>query len=159
MVDQPKPPPPSLSGGLIAPCGVNCALCLSHQAGKDRCSGCNADAFAKPSRCVVCAIRKCRQRSGHYCYECTSYPCERLQGLDGTYRTRYGISLLDNLECIRSRGVEALLALEKARWTCPGCGGLLCIHMKRCMSCGCPREPKEPLLDSTAGLASEPTLR
>lgn len=154
MVDQPKLASAALSGGLIAPCGVDCALCMSHQAGKDRCSGCNADAFAKPSRCVICAIKKCRERTGHYCYECASFPCERLQGLDGTYRTRYGLSILDNLDCIRRKGVEEFLALERERWTCPGCGGILCVHMKRCMTCGRPREPVHSLPDSAASLAS-----
>lgn len=46
------------------------------------------------------------------------------------------MSMLDNLENLRTLGMEAFLDREKTRWTCPHCGAVLCVHRDICLSCG-----------------------
>jgi hypothetical protein len=49
---------------------------------------------------------------------------------------KYRMSMLENLQVIRDVGVEAFVALERERWTCPECGGLQCVHTSECVYCG-----------------------
>ena len=133
--------PASMCEELIAPCGMNCALCLAYLRDKNRCAGCHGDDADKPKSCVACSLKTCGQhRAGTagYCFECASYPCPRLRRLDKRYRTKYHMSMLENLEMIRERGVGAFLARERERWTCAGCGGVVCVHRDVCLFCGRP---------------------
>lgn len=59
-----------------------------------------------------------------------------MKNLDKRYRTRYGVSVIENLETIRDRGVRRFIRSEKERRACPSCGGLICMHRKECPSCG-----------------------
>ncbi|MBN2747249.1 MAG: hypothetical protein JXR34_11035 [Bacteroidales bacterium] len=68
--------------------------------------------------------------------ECEKYPCKRLKNLDKRYRTKYGMSMLDNLENIKSLGIEKFVELEQERWRCSNCGELLCVHRTSCLKCG-----------------------
>ena len=72
--------PQILAPEFIAPCGMNCALCM--------------------------------------------------------YRGKYRMSMLENLQSIQDVGIEAFVASEQDRWTCPGCGGLQCVHAPECIYCG-----------------------
>ncbi len=130
--------------GLIAPCGMDCALCLGYLREKNRCVGCRGDDDAKPRYCAVCVLKTCGRRTpglDDYCFNCDEkYPCARLKRLDHRYRTKYGMSMLDNLDRIRDVGVEEFLASEKQRWTCAGCGGVICVHRENCLFCSQPRE-------------------
>jgi ribosomal protein S27AE len=67
---------------------------------------------------------------------CGRYPCKRLRDLDKRYRTRYGMSMIDNLEFIKSSGIRVFLKKEKERWTCKKCGGTICVHREFCLDCG-----------------------
>lgn len=131
--------PASITRAKIAPCGMNCAICLGRLREKNRCSGCGAaDDLELLSR-SRCRIRNCETRKGgktRYCFACPTYPCARLKQLDKRYRTRYGMSMIENLEMIRSAGVRAFVKRERSRWACPECGGLLCVHRDACLSCG-----------------------
>ncbi len=121
----------------IAPCGMNCTLCLGFQREKKRCPGCfGPDTTEKPNHCIHCAIKNCEKRIGTYCYECESYPCTRLKRLDKRYRSKYGMSMLENLDRMREEGMDAFLALEDERWICGSCGMALCVHRGECPSCG-----------------------
>ncbi|MFA5801027.1 MAG: hypothetical protein WC911_00980 [Thermoleophilia bacterium] len=42
--------------------------------------------------------------------------------LDKRYRTKYGMSMIENLEIIRQVGVRDIFRREKQRWACPKCG-------------------------------------
>lgn len=131
--------PDTLRADLIAPCGMDCGLCRGHLREKDRCPGCNGEDAAKPRYCLTCKIKTCeRIASGaiSFCFECAGFPCARLRQLDRRYRTRYGMSMLENLERIRDAGVEEFVAAERKKWTCPDCGNLLCVHQPACASCG-----------------------
>jgi hypothetical protein len=124
---------------LIAPCGMNCGLCRAYTRDKKACPGCRGDDSLKSKSCVTCRIKNCEKIVNNgvkYCFSCESFPCDRLNHLDKRYRTKYGMSMIDNLENIRSFGIRHFLRNEKERWTCPGCGKMICVHKPQCLSCG-----------------------
>ena len=43
----------SLDATLIAPCGMNCGICVGHLREKNRCAGCNSDDDAGKPRYAV----------------------------------------------------------------------------------------------------------
>ena len=125
--------------GLIAPCGMNCGLCIGHIREKNPCGGCfKMDDENKPQRCRSCKIVNCdllaKTKSG-FCYDCTKYPCSRLKNLDKRYRTKYGMSMIENLTFIKNHGLENFINNEEARWKCEVCGVGLCVHRKFCLNC------------------------
>lgn len=128
----------------IAPCGMNCRLCWGFVREKNRCPGCRKLDSMKPRTRTGCVIRRCDEIAGgrlKYCSpKCSKYPCHRLKLLDKRYRTRYGMSMLENLAIIDERGIRKFVALEKARRACPGCGGVICVHRPACIHCGRERD-------------------
>ncbi len=128
---------------LIAPCGMNCALCSSYLAGKNNvkekglrmpsCDGCRPRdkkcAFLK-KRCPLLLNNKIK-----YCYECKEFPCHALKIIDKRYRERYRMSMIDNLNFIREKGINKFLLSEKKKWQCPECGGFICCHNGLCFKC------------------------
>ncbi len=124
---------------LIAPCGMNCGICIGHLREKKPCGGCfKKDAENKPKYCRSCSIVNCeflaKTESG-FCYDCEKYPCARLKQLDKRYRTKYGMSMIENLEFIRDKGMEKFLLNEEKRWTCSICGSGVSVHRKFCIHC------------------------
>jgi hypothetical protein len=133
-----KPPEP-FDATLMAPCGMNCGICIGHLREKKRCPGCNGSDAGKPQHCVVCRIKYCDEtevRAQQFCFECARFPCVRLRQLDKRYRANYGLSLIENLESIRELGLEGFVAREKDRWMCLECGRVICVHRKNCLYCG-----------------------
>ena len=125
--------------GLIAPCGMNCGLCIGHQRDKNPCGGCfKKEDKNKPKHCRSCVIVNCellaRTESG-FCYDCEKYPCPRLKRLDKRYRSNYGMSMIENLATIQNIGIEEFLKNEEIRWTCAQCGFGLCVHRDYCLNC------------------------
>jgi hypothetical protein len=128
---------------LIAPCGMNCALCVSYQSmrndlkkkgfNKTYCTGClprgNNCAFMKKN-CELLAKGLVR-----FCYECPDFPCRRLKALDKRYSTRYHMSMIENLEFIQKNGLPGFLAKEEKKWRCPECGEMICCHNGLCFNC------------------------
>lgn len=45
------------------------------------------------------------------------FPCDRLNHLDERYKTKYGMSMIDNLVHIKKFGVRHFIRNEKERWT------------------------------------------
>ena len=129
---------------LIAPCGMNCAICMAYLRERRHCPGCRGDDAGKSHSCVRCVIKNCphivRGGSG-FCYDCPKYPCARLKQLDRRYRTKYGMSMLENLAFIREHGLSAFESREAERWCCPDCGGVICVHRGYCFRCG--RKPRD----------------
>jgi hypothetical protein len=70
-----------------------------------------------------------------YCYLCPEFPCRRLKNLDKSYRTRYHMSMIENLTLIKEQGIEKFLDKESAKWQCPECGGVISCHNGFCFSC------------------------
>lgn len=127
-----------MKADLIAPCGMNCRLCLAFQREKKHCPGCRGDDADKSSSCASCIIQNCNviqtNQSG-FCYECEKFPCLRLRQLDKRYRTKYRMSMLENLEKIKADGLDQFLQQEEDKWKCPDCGGILCVHRLPCPVC------------------------
>ena len=126
---------------LIAPCGMNCALCMRYLREKNRCRGCRTGGDGKAISVLSCAIRTCETLSSSvsgYCVECPRLPCPRLRRLDARYRAKHRMSMLENLRRIGDAGVEAFVEEERGRWACPECGGIQCVHTQACIYCDSP---------------------
>jgi hypothetical protein len=134
-----------MTGSLIAPFGMNCGICLAYLREKNHCNGCREWSKNKPEYCRKCIIINCEllnKTDSKFCYDCEKYPCRRLKQLDTRYRTKYNMSMLENLESIRESGLERFMHLEKERWTCPACGATICVHRNFCLNCKEPRSNK-----------------
>ena len=123
---------------FIAPCGMNCLLCLAYQREKNHCPGCNSPEGNLTKGRAACRIKLCPERllGKRFCFDCQKFPCPRLKHLDKRYRTKYGMSMLENLQAIEKAGIKAFLRTEKEKWSCLKCGSLLCVHREVCQSCG-----------------------
>lgn len=62
-------------------------------------------------------------------------PCDVLKRLDKRYQTKYGMSMIENLESIRKDGIKKFVANERVRWACDKCGGTICVHDRKCHAC------------------------
>jgi len=128
----------NIETNLIAPCGMDCALCRAYQREKKSCKGCNGDDLAKPAYCFRCVIRNCEVIQGNtsgFCYECDRYPCKRLRQLDARYRSKYHMSMIQNLKQIKENGIDVFLQQELKRWSCQECGSIICVHNGICPRC------------------------
>jgi len=124
---------------LIAPCGMNCGICLAHLRKDRKCPGCLGKDTDKSTSRITCIIKNCetiKQNQSGFCYECSTYPCKRLKQLDKRYRTKYSMSMLENLEFIKENGLNSFMEKENERWRCRKCGGVICVHRGYCYSCG-----------------------
>jgi hypothetical protein len=111
---------------LIAPCGINCGICRAHLRERNPCQGCNWHEQDMPKSRAQCQMRLCRKRKGKFCCHCAEFPCARLSQLDKRYRTRYGMSEIENLIFIRDHGLKKFLEAESKRWIFEE--GILCVH-------------------------------
>jgi hypothetical protein len=128
---------------LIAPCGMNCRLCWGYIRENNTCPGCrriNSQESDKSKHRTKCIIRNCEQLAKgniKYCSEsCDRFPCTRLKNLDKRYRTKYGMSMIENLNMIYDFGIREFIRNEKLKWICPECGDMICVHRPTCLSCG-----------------------
>jgi Protein of unknown function (DUF3795) len=124
---------------LIAPCGMNCGICMAYLRERNKCPGCRAPDLNKPPTRTECKIKKCEilLRGGkRFCFTCEEFPCDRLKRLDKRYRNRYSMSMIENLRDIEADGIEGFLRAEETKWTCPVCGGTICVHKGCCSGCG-----------------------
>jgi hypothetical protein len=136
---------------LAAPCGLYCGICrqylvlkkdLFEERGlKQGCKGCRI-------RHKNCAFirRDChalKKDEIDFCYECEKFPCDNLKKLDKGYRERWSVNLIKNLEKIKEVGAEEWLEEQRRLYTCPECGGEICIHDTECYDCGLKYNPNE----------------
>ncbi|MBI2429199.1 MAG: DUF3795 domain-containing protein [Ignavibacteriales bacterium] len=127
---------------MIAPCGMNCGICLAHLREKNHCDGCNSLSKNKPPYCERCIIKNCKElkESGSkYCFACNAFPCKRLRQLDKRYSTKYGMSMIENLLTIERSGIRSFVKQEAERWRCEKCGSTICVHRPECLVCGTPK--------------------
>lgn len=88
---------------------MDCGLCLGYHRIKNKCAGCNSTSVSKARHCINCSIKNCEQlkkTKTKYCFNCEKYPCTRLKNLDKRYRTKYGMSMIENLNSIKQFGVR-----------------------------------------------------
>jgi hypothetical protein len=123
---------------LIAPCGMNCGICLGYLRKDNTCHGCRD--MKRNKYCRKCIIRNCailKKNKWKFCSnKCEKYPCQRLKNLDIRYKNRYGMSMIENLKFIKEEGIRKFVDNEKNRWTCKKCKGTICVHRSFCMDCG-----------------------
>lgn len=117
---------------LIAPCGMNCALCQAYQGKGLKCMGCGNETLRKS--CQNCTILKCGNKK-QFCFECVNYPCSRLKRLDKRYRNNYNMSMLENLDYIKIHGIDEFIKQQRKKYTCEACGELRSVHQNDCLHC------------------------
>ena len=128
------------SGELIAPCGMNCRLCIGFfgytmngKKRKGKCVGCRPRdkgcAFLKKH------CKKIAKSEIDFCYKCTDFPCQHLQKLDKYYIDRYDMSMIKNLEFIEEKGMEKFLQQQQETYKCTDCGNVICVHNGKCYNC------------------------
>jgi len=102
---------------IIAPCGMNCGICMAFLREKNRCVGCNIESPQKINHCFVCSIKNCTERpeGSKFCFACKNYPCTRLKQLDKRYRLKYSMSMIENLNGIRDLGLDRFMEIENTR--------------------------------------------
>ena len=122
-----------INKNLIAPCGMNCALCRAYRRPNNPCHGCWDAEQNMPKTRLNCKMRLCDKRTDRFCYACTEFPCDRLRLMDRRYRTRYGMSEIENLEFIRDRGIRRFLEREREKYLSEK--GILCVHDKKFYAC------------------------
>lgn len=126
---------------LIAPCGMNCAVCsryLSHKnkLKRSQCRGCRSRQTPCTYLFGKCAgINHGKDANPVFCFECDQYPCKHINRMDERYRTRYGMSVRDNLETIREKGLEALIEEQCRIHRCDRCGEMISVHNGKCFRC------------------------
>lgn len=128
---------------LIAPCGMDCAICSGYLALKNDvrkkgvrmpyCKGCRPRdkkcSFLK-KRCELLLNNKVE-----FCYECEKFPCDNLKHIDKRYQTLFRMSVIDNLNFIKENGLAKFLESQRKKWQCPDCGEVICCHNGICFSC------------------------
>jgi len=127
---------------LVAPCGMNCGVCmrylatatgLAQRTGKAQCTGCRTQKKKCASIKGRCKLLK--EEKIQFCFECSTFPCVKVERLNKRYVSRYDTSLIDNLLQIKQVGLEKFMAKEAEKWKCPKCGGTVSIHDRKCYSC------------------------
>jgi hypothetical protein len=109
-----KPAP--ISEELIAPCGMNCAICsryLSYVNGlkQSQCMGCKPrDKSCEYLFGKYTGINHTAKGNASFCFECNQYPCKQIDRIDNRYRNNYKMSVKDNL-------------------------GLISVHNRKCFKC------------------------
>jgi hypothetical protein len=127
---------------LIAPCGINCGICKAYlaysrgvpkQSGKvTHCSGC----LPRSKNCYIKrGCKKLRQNVFRFCFECKQMPCKNLEHLDRRYRSRYNMSMVENLKELKADGIEKFLENQQAKYKCRACGDVVSVHDGQCYSC------------------------
>ncbi|MBN1780931.1 DUF3795 domain-containing protein [bacterium] len=130
-----------MTEAMIAPCGMNCALCSRHLAGihnlkRSQCPGCrprNEGCAYLFKKCT--GINHSAKGDAAFCYECGQYPCEQIERIDKRYRKNYGMSMKDNLEYIREMGIRRFLDDQYEKHHCARCGGVISVHNGKCFQC------------------------
>lgn len=133
-----------VDNNLAAPCGIYCGACrqyllwkkdlLEERGYKQGCKGCRI-------RNKNCAFirRDCptlRKKEIDFCYECDQFPCQKLKKIDTHYQEKYSVNMVKNLKRIEEIGVEKWLQEQEELYTCPECGGEICVHDAECYDCG-----------------------
>jgi hypothetical protein len=132
------------NNNLAAPCGIYCGMCRQYLALKKGlleekglklgCQGCRI----RNKNCAFIRrdCSKLRKKEIEYCYDCEDMPCNNLKKIDKIYIDRYSLSLIKNLRRIEEIGEKSWLQEQKELYTCPECGGEICIHDMECYDCG-----------------------
>jgi len=130
---------------LFAPCGMFCGFCGSFLAKKysvprrrgiiSYCEGCRP----RDKQCSFLK-KKCDiilNKEVDFCNECNDYPCENLEKINDSYKSRFNFSynFFDNLKIIKNESPSKAISELKKIHSCNKCGEILCIHNGLCYNC------------------------
>jgi hypothetical protein len=131
-----------ISEELIAPCGMNCAVCSRYLAyvnhlRKSHCIGCRPRNQACKYLFAKCNGINHDMPTGdaNFCFECEQYPCEQINRIDKRYRNNYATSVKANLDYIQKMGIDKFIDEQYQQQRCPECGGLISVHNQMCFKC------------------------
>ena len=130
-----------ISEKLIAPCGINCAICSRYLAyrnnfGRSQCSGCRPG-----NKNCTYLFKKCPEGNNPttsdrvFCYKCKHYPCRHLNRVDARYKKNYQVSLKENLDYMNQFGIRQFVKEQYRRHHCSRCGSLISMHNRKCFVC------------------------
>ncbi len=132
-----------LNEELVAPCGMNCAVCSNYLAcvnnlNRSQCAGCRTT----NKKCTY-LFEKCTglnhslkgNANAKFCFECNQYPCKEIDRMDRRYRENYGTSIKGNLEYIKGKGLREFVAKQYNEHKCSRCGELVSVHNRKCFKC------------------------
>jgi hypothetical protein len=128
---------------LIAPCGMNCAICSRYLSfvndlKRSQCVGCrpgNKKCSYLFAKCSGINHARKGNKAAVFCFTCDQYPCKQIDRMDDRYRNNYGMSVKDNLECVRKKGIEKFAREQSERYRCLKCGGMISVHNRKCFAC------------------------
>ena len=136
---------------VIAPCGINCAVCpylMAHKDGNERlkeklaasigikpeqiaCEGCNSELCL--FFCKECKLKKCVQKKDiESCASCEEWPCKHVENYPFKpflHRLRWDVPYQ------KKHGKKAWIAKTIELNTCPKCKTLNHWRASRCKSC------------------------
>jgi len=100
------------------------------------CGGCKSDAVY--AGCRTCEFRDCAAEKGvAHCVDCAEYPCKAYEKWQSAAKLLPHVrESVRNLETIRRDGVDAWLAAQRKRWSCPACGARFSWYQAECAECG-----------------------
>lgn len=128
--------PETIKNELFAPCGMDCSVCSSYLRKSNPCPGCLSDADNKPLHCLNCSKKRCAKEKGvTYCYQCSEFPCVMIKLLDRKYQNKYNVSLIANSQMVKTTGLESFYQLQKEKYTCKICIGVIDMHNMVCSEC------------------------
>ncbi len=125
----------------LAPCGVFCAACPSF---KKSCYGCSSENRKQKRKSKwSCKIRKCcyEKIKINYCGFCNCFPCDiindkLIKSHEDDNRFKYRHEIPENMERIKSIGVEEFIKLKRKDYSCGYCGGFAYFYYYKCNQCG-----------------------
>jgi hypothetical protein len=137
MMNKPLP----FSPDLIAPCGMNCAICSRHLSyvnnlNKSQCTGCrprNKKCSYLFGKCT--GINHKAKSDAAFCFTCNQFPCKQIDRIDRRYKTNYKMSMKENLGFIKTKGILKFIINQYEKYACQKCGGLISIHNRKCFKC------------------------
>ncbi len=131
-----------ISKELIAPCGMNCALCCRYLAFKNnlkrsQCPGCRPRNIKCSYLYVKCSGINHDVLTGKamFCTECDLYPCKPLSRMNERYQANYRMSMIHNLERIKKAGIDTFIYDQYDDYHCKKCGELISVHNGKCFTC------------------------
>ncbi len=89
---------------MIAPCGLDCNVCIGRLRKETPCPGCWNTGEGKSEHCSkLCKIAFCEHRkqlADGYCNSCDLFPCEHILRMEDKYQNEYPLkeSLIGNLK-------------------------------------------------------------
>lgn len=130
-----------ISEELIAPCGMNCAICSKYLAyvnnlKRSQCIGCrprNEGCAYLFDKCT--GINQNSIGNAVFCFECSQYPCKQIDRMDVRYKKEYNMSVKDNLNTIEGKGIIDFIEEQYIKYRCSKCCGLISIHNRKCFKC------------------------